>query len=86
MNCYVYVIVRQCILYCISFELPCILCIMYIHQLNLFSIIQEAASVGVIVLIELNIVICLVNDLYRYQFLLPISKSIISKKLSSFQI
>ena len=23
MNCYVYVIVRQCILYCISFELPC---------------------------------------------------------------
>ena len=22
MNCYVYVIVRQCILYCISFELP----------------------------------------------------------------
>ena len=24
MNCYVYVIVRQCILYCISFELPCI--------------------------------------------------------------
>ena len=33
MNCYVYVIVRQCILYCIS--LKCCIIIMYMHM-NLF--------------------------------------------------